>query len=59
MVVCGHFWDLKKDGRLQASWFKILAFMAATTVLAGPGTALVVMWAWREEILATKEEQEA
>jgi hypothetical protein len=54
-----HFRDLKKDGRLRAIWFKILAVMGVVTVLAGPGTALVVMWAWMEEVLAKKEMQEA
>jgi hypothetical protein len=46
------FWDLRKDGRLHASWMKILSIMGVVTVLFGPGTMMAVVWAWREEILA-------
>ena len=51
------FWDLKKDDRLNASWTKILCVMGAMTVGCGPGTMMVLMWGWREEILARKEVQ--
>lgn len=46
------FWDLKREGRFTATWGKVLASLAAMGVLGGPGTAVVGMWWWREEILA-------
>jgi hypothetical protein len=47
------FWDLKRDERLQASWFKILNVMGLVGMICGSGAAMAVMWAWREEVLAT------
>jgi len=51
------FWDLKRDGRLHAGWFKILNVMGLVAMIFGPGAAMAVMWAWREEVLATLEDQ--
>ncbi|KAL5328898.1 hypothetical protein ACEPPN_002407 [Leptodophora sp. 'Broadleaf-Isolate-01'] len=48
------FKDLKKAGKLQAGWGRILGVFAAMNVVAGPGAALTVMWAWREERLAKR-----
>jgi hypothetical protein len=50
-----HFYDLKKAGKLAASWARIGAVMGAATVLAGPGAAIALMWWWREEMLARKK----
>lgn len=47
-----HFRDLKKANKLQASWGKIVGIFAGVTAVAGPGAAMGLMWAWREEILA-------
>ncbi|KAH7342650.1 hypothetical protein BKA65DRAFT_595732 [Rhexocercosporidium sp. MPI-PUGE-AT-0058] len=49
------FMDLKKAGKLQAGWGRILGVFAAMNVVAGPGAALTVMWAWREEKLANRQ----
>jgi len=49
------FSDLKKAGKLQAGWARILGVFAGTTITAGPGAAMAVMWAWREESLAKRE----
>ncbi|KAL2064309.1 hypothetical protein VTL71DRAFT_4803 [Oculimacula yallundae] len=46
------FSDLKREGRLTASWGKVLAVYAGLSLGLGPGTGLVSMWWWREEILA-------
>ncbi|KAG4432820.1 hypothetical protein IFR05_011685 [Cadophora sp. M221] len=48
------FRDLKKARKLQAGWGRILGVFAAMNVVAGPGAALTVMWAWREERLAKR-----
>ena len=48
------FRDLKKAGKLQAGWPRILGIFGATTLVAGPGAAMVTMWAWREEVLAAR-----
>lgn len=49
------FMDLKKAGKIQAGWLKIAGIFGATTVVAGPGAAMMVMWAWREEALARRQ----
>lgn len=49
------FHDLKKAGKLATGWWKIVVICAATTVIGGPGAAMAVMWAWREEVLAKRE----
>jgi hypothetical protein len=46
--------DLKAADMVQSGWGRILGIFAATTLVAGPGTAMTVMWAWREEALAKK-----
>lgn len=46
------FKDLKKEKKIQAGWAKIVGVFTGTTFLAGPGAAMVAMWAWREEALA-------
>ncbi|KAL2075500.1 hypothetical protein VTL71DRAFT_443 [Oculimacula yallundae] len=50
------FKDLKKSGKLQAGWGKILGLFAGMNLIVGPGAALSVMWAWREERLAARED---
>lgn len=47
-----NFGDLKKYGKVQVGWVKIFAVSVLTTALAGPGTAIAIMWWWREEALA-------
>lgn len=50
-----HFYDLKKAGKLQAEWVKIVGALGAATVLMGPGAAMAAMWWWREEVLARRK----
>ncbi|PVH89546.1 BcBOA8 protein [Cadophora sp. DSE1049] len=50
------FKDLKQAGKLQAGWGRILGVFAAMNVAVGPGAALSVMWAWREERLAKRRD---
>ncbi|ERF72896.1 hypothetical protein EPUS_08704 [Endocarpon pusillum Z07020] len=52
-----HVRDLKRAKRTQTSWLRILAVGSITTLLGGSGTAMVVGWAWREEILAAAGSQ--
>lgn len=47
-----HFRDLKKSGRLTTSWIKVIGVFTSTAVLFGPGVAMAVGWAWREEVIA-------
>ncbi|RDL35444.1 Uncharacterized protein BP5553_07375 [Venustampulla echinocandica] len=47
--------DLKSAGRLQAGWAKIIGAFGAIALVGGPGSAMVAMWAWREEILAKRK----
>ncbi|KAF8855683.1 FAD/NAD(P)-binding domain-containing protein [Acephala macrosclerotiorum] len=49
------FGDLKKAGKLQAGWGRILGTFAGTTLLGGSGAGMAVMWAWREESLARRK----
>jgi hypothetical protein len=49
------FGDLKKAGKLSTGWAKIVGVFAGTTIVAGPGTAVAAMWAWREEVMAKRE----
>ncbi|CAD6448953.1 adfad4e9-b5e3-45ae-8931-93e470393dc3 [Sclerotinia trifoliorum] len=49
-----HFADLKFVGKLGKSWLVILVVLLFSTLFAGPGAALLVMWAWREELMAKK-----
>lgn len=51
-----NFADLKFVGKLSRSWLLILAALFLSTVVAGPGAALLIMCAWREEIMAKKNE---
>ncbi|KAH6715559.1 hypothetical protein BKA61DRAFT_632219 [Leptodontidium sp. MPI-SDFR-AT-0119] len=52
------FKDLKKAKKIQTRWPGIVGTFAGTTILAGPGAGMAVMWAWREECLAKKEVDE-
>jgi len=49
-----HFRDLKKSGKLDAAWFKIIGIFACTSLLFGPSASQIVYWAWREEVLARR-----
>ncbi|KAK8074382.1 monooxygenase [Apiospora hydei] len=49
-----HLRDLKSMGRLEASWFKVLGVLGGMAAVFGPGAALALAWAWREESLARK-----
>lgn len=48
------FGDLKKTGKIDAGWGHILGVFAGTTIAGGPGAAMAVMWAWREESMARR-----
>ncbi|CZR68336.1 related to hydroxylase [Phialocephala subalpina] len=50
-----HFNDLKKAGKLKAGWGKILGVLGGATLVLGPGAAMALGWAWREEVLAAKK----
>lgn len=49
------FADLKKAKKMTTGWAGIVGLFAGTTIVAGPGAAMGVMWAWREEILAKRK----
>jgi hypothetical protein len=51
------FGDLKRAGKLQPAcgWGKIVGIFAGITFFLGPGAAMVVMWAWREDMLAKRK----
>lgn len=49
------FKDLKKAGKTQAGWAKIIGVLTGGTLAFGPGAAMVGMFAWREEILANRQ----
>lgn len=49
------FRDLKVKKRVRTSWLGVVGVFAGTTVVAGPGAAMGVMWAWREEMLAKRK----
>lgn len=49
------FKDLKREKKIETSWTRIIGIFTGTTLLAGPGAAMAVMWAWREEALAERE----
>ncbi|KAH7348538.1 hypothetical protein BKA65DRAFT_594347 [Rhexocercosporidium sp. MPI-PUGE-AT-0058] len=46
------FGDLKREGRLTASWGKVLLVFGGMSLGLGPGAGLVGMWWWRENVLA-------
>ena len=48
------FRDLKLAAMVERSWAWLLLCALACTVLLGPGATLIVAWAWREEVLASK-----
>ncbi|KAH7419384.1 hypothetical protein BKA64DRAFT_751832 [Cadophora sp. MPI-SDFR-AT-0126] len=50
------FKDLKLAGKLRAGWRRVIGVFAAMNVVVGPGAALSVMWAWREERLAKRRD---
>ncbi|CZS99224.1 uncharacterized protein RCO7_00515 [Rhynchosporium graminicola] len=50
------FKDLKRAGKLQAGWARIVGSFVAMNLVIGPGAALSIMWAWREEILAARQD---
>lgn len=48
------FHDLKKAGKVNSGWAKILGVFSGITLVAGPGAAMAAMWGWREEALGKK-----
>ncbi|KAN0110119.1 hypothetical protein V8E51_006506 [Hyaloscypha variabilis] len=44
--------DLKRNGRVEASWVWILMVFGGLSVFFGPGAGVVGMWWWREEALS-------
>ncbi|CZS93669.1 uncharacterized protein RAG0_03844 [Rhynchosporium agropyri] len=51
------FKDLKKAKKIQTGWLGVVGVFAGTTLFAGPGAGMTVMWAWREECLAKGKNQ--
>lgn len=49
------FGNLKRAGIMNARWGRIIGVLAGTTLVAGPGAGMAVMWAWREEVLAGRK----
>jgi hypothetical protein len=49
------FSDLGKAWKLRAGWGRIVGTFVGATLVAGPGAAMAIMWAWREEALAKRE----
>jgi hypothetical protein len=49
-----HFGDLKRAGKLDAPWWKVIGAYAGSVLVGGPGAALAVMWGWREEVMANR-----
>jgi hypothetical protein len=49
-----HFSDLKCNGKLKNSWLVILGVLILSSFAAGYRVALLILWAWREEIMARK-----
>lgn len=47
--------DLKREGKMEASWLWILVVFGSVSLLCGPGAGMVVMWWWREEVLCGKQ----
>ena len=47
-----HFQDLKKSQKTKTGWATFLSALVGTTVVGGPGAAMIGFWAWREEVLA-------
>lgn len=54
-----NFADLKFARRLRKGWFTISAIFVLTSVIAGMDASLLIMWAWREEIMGRKLEMDA
>lgn len=51
-----QFGDLKRDGRINVSWAKIVVFMFGGLLVGGPGAMCAGMWWWREELLVKPKE---
>ncbi|TVY29863.1 Citreoviridin biosynthesis protein [Lachnellula hyalina] len=49
------FWDLKSAGKVHLEWQKIFTIFGFLTSIFGPGAAMMIMWAWREEALVAKK----
>jgi hypothetical protein len=49
-----HFSDLKCNGKLKNGWLAILGILTFSIVAAGHRVALLILWAWREEIMGRK-----
>ncbi|EPE33308.1 hypothetical protein GLAREA_06320 [Glarea lozoyensis ATCC 20868] len=47
-----HFYDLKKSQKTKTGWATFVGALAGTTIVGGPGAAMIGFWAWREEALA-------
>ena len=48
------FADLKSAKRLRTSWIAIVMLLGVSNVILGSGSTLLLMWAWREEVMAKK-----
>jgi hypothetical protein len=53
------FWDLKHAGMLNTKYIQLLAYLAISTLLLGPGATAGLGWLWRENILASKRHRDA
>ena len=48
------FWNMKHARMIKRSWFSIICRVVATTLIAGPGATIGLLWLWREETVAHK-----
>jgi hypothetical protein len=50
--VCLSIRDLKTGGSVRVPWVVILGITVIVGGVCGLGTAILLLWAWREEVLA-------
>lgn len=46
--------NLKKAGRTDAGWVKIVSLLVVGTIVVGPGAVVAAFWMWREDILSRR-----
>ncbi|KAI0202487.1 hypothetical protein F4808DRAFT_459082 [Astrocystis sublimbata] len=49
-----HLGDLSRTGRMNINRIVVAVVVLGTAAVMGPGAAVVVAWAWREQVLAQK-----
>jgi len=53
------YFDLKRAGMLEVGWITLIGTATLLGLSLGPGTAFILSWLYREEILATKRHKGA